>query len=335
MGGLRWGLIGASAIAREWVIPAMKASTGHELVGVASSDPSRGSRFACENGISHAYEGVDALLADERIEAVYISTTSELHAGQTIAAAKAGKHVFCEKPLALSVADAHASLAACEEAKVVLGANHHFRNDSHVRAARELVAEGAIGRPLAARISQAVLLPARLRRWRLSGGEPGAGVIFDLTVHDVDTLRFVLGDEVSEVLACKASQVFGEGKVEDAALGVMAFEGGLLASFYDAYNVADAGSSLEVHGSAGSIVIEEALDERLIARGRLRKDGEQRTLDAGEPIDLYEYGLRRFAKAVAGVGSPAASGEDGLRSLAVAAAIQRATTTRGTVAVEY
>jgi 1,5-anhydro-D-fructose reductase (1,5-anhydro-D-mannitol-forming) len=321
---IRWGLLGASTIAREWMIPALRALDGHEIVAVCSSSAERGAAFAREQQIPVAYDDLAAFLAAPDVDAVYVSTTNELHERQTIAAARAGKHVLCEKPLALELGAARRMVDACQDAGVVLAVNHHFRNGAWNRAARAAIRNGAIGRPLSARISQALLLPEHLRGWRL--GEPGrgAGAILDLTVHTADTLRFVLDAEVEQVVAASACQSLGRDGVEDVAMGVMRLSNGVLASFYDAFNVPYAGSSLEVHGSEGSIAIAEALDERLIARAVLRRaDGEQ-PLDVGEQEDLYVYGLRRFAAAVAGQGTPAAGGEDGLRSLAVALAVRAA-----------
>jgi 1,5-anhydro-D-fructose reductase (1,5-anhydro-D-mannitol-forming) len=126
------------------------------------------------------------------------------------------------------------------------------------------------------------------------------------------------------VLAASASQTLGRNGVEDVAMGVMRLSGGILASFYDAFNAPCAGSSLELHGSEGSIAITEALDERLSAEAVLRTREGQRPLQTGASEDLYVYGLRRFAAAVAGEGVPAASGEDGWCSLAVALAVREA-----------
>ena len=102
----RWGLIGASTIAREWVIGAIRA-TGGEVVSVMSSDAARGEAYAREMGIGRSTTALDTLVGSSDIDAVYISTTNELHRDQAIAAARAGKHVLCEKPLALTLADAH------------------------------------------------------------------------------------------------------------------------------------------------------------------------------------------------------------------------------------
>ena len=330
---VRWGLIGASTIAREWVAPAIQSQPESTVVAVASTDAERGRRFADGMGIPRAYSAVDDLLADPDVEAVYVSTTNERHAPQTIAAARAGKHVLCEKPLALTLADAHAMAAACREAGVVLGTNHHLRNAASHRAMRDLIAAGTIGQPLAARVFHAVYLPEHLQGWRISRPEAGGGVILDITVHDADTLRFVLGDEVSEVAAMTASQGMARQGLEDAVMGVMRFRGGVLAQFHDAFTARHAVTGFEVHGTDGSLVARNVMTQRPDGTVALWRDGEEERVPLTHE-NLYERSVRRFNAAVLGDDEPAASGEDGIRSLAIALAVREAAATRRTVQVE-
>ena len=147
----RWGLIGASTIAHEWVIEAIRA-TGGEIVSVMSTSAERGSAYAADHGIARSVTTLSALVEDPQVDAVYISTTNELHRDQAIAAARAGKHILCEKPLATSLDDARAMVKAAREAGVVMATNHHLRNAATHRAMREAIAAGRIGRPLAARV---------------------------------------------------------------------------------------------------------------------------------------------------------------------------------------
>src|SRR6478752_5834763 len=122
-----WGFIGASTWASRYLIPAVDALPDARGVGVFSSSRERGEAYAATNGLETAYASLDEMLADPEIDAVYISTTNDLHASQTIAAARAGKHVLCEKPLAVTLPDALSMQEACAEAGVVFGTNHHFR----------------------------------------------------------------------------------------------------------------------------------------------------------------------------------------------------------------
>jgi 1,5-anhydro-D-fructose reductase (1,5-anhydro-D-mannitol-forming) len=107
-----WGLIGASTIARQYMLEAIRAQAGHDVVAVMSSSAERAKAFAVEHAIDASYDTLEALLADPAVQVVYVSTTNELHLPQVVAAAKAGKHVLCEKPLALSVQDALAMVHA-------------------------------------------------------------------------------------------------------------------------------------------------------------------------------------------------------------------------------
>src|SRR5688500_12491652 len=125
---LGWGLVGASTIAREWMIPAINAQPDGRVVAVTGGDPARVARYAAEQGIPRAHASLAALLAEPEVDVVYVSATNERHHGPTLAAARAGKHVLCEKPLALTLAEAREMVAVCRAAGVVLGTNHHLRN---------------------------------------------------------------------------------------------------------------------------------------------------------------------------------------------------------------
>src|SRR5258705_1238034 len=115
--GLRWGAMGASWIARDWVIPALRESGG-EVVAVYSRDPSRAIEYSQRTGIPRAYANVSEFLGDPTIEAVYISSTNDLHHEHVLAAAAAGKAILCEKPMTTSLESARAMVAACEQAGV-------------------------------------------------------------------------------------------------------------------------------------------------------------------------------------------------------------------------
>jgi 1,5-anhydro-D-fructose reductase (1,5-anhydro-D-mannitol-forming) len=331
---LRWGIIGASTIGRQWMVPAINAQPDSVVAAVASSDAERARRYAGELGIARAYSSVEALLADPDIDVVYVSTTNELHEPQTLAAAAAGKHVLCEKPLALSVAGARAMIDACRGAGVVLGTNHHLRNAAAHRMMRDLVASGAVGQPLAVRVFHAVGLPPQLQGWRIDRPEAGGGVILDITVHDADTLRFVLGDEIEAVVAMTASQGLARAGLEDAVMGVMRFSNGVLAQFHDAFTIRHAHTGFEVHGTEGSLYATDVMTQRPVGAITLRRDGSEESIPVAHE-NLYERSVRLFNAAVRGEGSPAASGEDGLRSLAVALATREAAASGRTVEVAY
>ena len=333
-GPLGWGLIGASTIAREWVIDAIRAQPGHQVVAVMSSDAKRAAEYAEANRIASAYSELSALLADSKIDAVYISTTNELHKTQTLAAAAAGKHVLCEKPLAMTVADAREMVAACAKAGVVMGTNHHLRHAATHRKMRELVNTGAIGKPLFARVFHAVYLPPHLQGWRLHKPTAGGGVIVDITCHDADTLRFLLGSEPLEAVALSQQAGLATGEVEDGVMAVLRFDNGVLAQLHDAFTVKHANTGLEIYGTEGSIIARDVMTQRPVGEVILRTGSEESVILV-EHENLYVRAVRTFVAAVAGQGVPAASGEDGVRSLATALAVLEASRSGQRVAIRY
>lgn len=327
----RWGLIGASTIAREWMIGAIRA-TGGDVVSVMSSNAERGRKYADDHGIAKAVTSLDDLVNDPAIDAVYISTTNELHRDQALAAAKAGKHILCEKPLAMSLDDARAMVQAAKDAGVVLATNHHLRNAATHRAMREAIKAGRIGTPLAARVFHAVYLPPHLQGWRLEKPEAGGGVILDITVHDADTLRFVLDSDPVEAIALSQSGGMGKAGLEDAVMGVLRFQNGVVAQFHDGFTTKFAETGLEVHGTEGSLIGRNVMTQRATGSVTLRDaDGEHDL-----PLDqanLYETALSAFHAAIAGKGKPSATGEDGIWSLATGLAVVEAARNGGAVKI--
>jgi 1,5-anhydro-D-fructose reductase (1,5-anhydro-D-mannitol-forming) len=332
MSRIRWGLIGASTIAREWMIGAMRAQPDGEVVAVMSSSAERAKAYAAENGIARAYDSVDALLADPEVDAVYVSTTNELHKDQTIAAARAGKHVLSEKPLALSIADAEAMRDACAAAGVVMGTNHHLRNAGTHRAMRQAIKDGLIGKPLSARVFHAVFLPPHLQGWRINNPGAGGGVALDITVHDADTLRFVLDDEAVEVAAMTQASGMASAGLEDAVMTIARFRSGLIAQTHDGFTSKYAGTGFEVHGTEGSLIGRDCMTQKAIGSVTLRTAEGERELEIDRE-NLYVRALRAFHAAIRGEGQPAATAEDGIRSLAFGLAVLEAAKSGTTVKV--
>ena len=148
---LRWGLIGASDIAATRMIPAMRR-LGHQVTGISSRTEEHAAQYAHQHQIPFATSEIDQLVARDDVDAVYISSINRLHHRHTLSAAAAGKHVLCEKPVAMNLTDAWSMVRACEAAGVVFGVNHHLPCADTHRAIRRLVADGAVGQPLGVRV---------------------------------------------------------------------------------------------------------------------------------------------------------------------------------------
>jgi 1,5-anhydro-D-fructose reductase (1,5-anhydro-D-mannitol-forming) len=329
---LRFALIGASDIAASRIVPALRRR-GHEPVAVLSSSAERGRAYADANGIATATTDLDALLRRDDVDAVYVSTTNELHHAQTLAATAAGKHVLCEKPIALTLADAREIVDACERAGVVLATNHHLPAAGTHRAIRALVADGAIGVPLAVRVFHAVSLPEHLRGWRLQSPDRGAGVILDITCHDAAAVNAILGRDALEASAIAVTQGAWTSAVEDAVMTAIRYEGDVMVQTHDAFTVQHAGTGLEVHGSEGSIVATDVMTQDPVGRVVVRTASGEHAITVPDRRDLYEVTIDAFAAAVAGGGRPIVDGDDGVRSLAVALAVKQAAETGARVPV--
>jgi 1,5-anhydro-D-fructose reductase (1,5-anhydro-D-mannitol-forming) len=330
---LKWGIVGASNIAKSWMINAINAQPDAKVVAVYSSSPERAKRYADETGIPKSYSSLDVFLGDEEIDAVYIGTRNDQHQSQTIAAAQRGKHVLCDKPLALSVEGAREMIRACADAGVVFATNHHLRSSTIQRKLRALIKDGIVGKPLAARSFFAVLLPEASRGWRTEISEAGAGVVLDITVHVADTLRFVLDDDVEEVVALTANQGVAAPGLEDGVMGVMRFRSGVLAQFHDSFAIGHDLTGLQIHGTEGSLFAEENMLQKPNGRIYLQKNGKREPVSVGITENHYEYLVHEFIDAVQGRGNPFATGEDGLKSVAIATAILESARTNRLVAV--
>jgi 1,5-anhydro-D-fructose reductase (1,5-anhydro-D-mannitol-forming) len=283
MANVRWGLIGATVIGREWMVDAIRTAGG-DIVAVMSTDAARGRAYADEFGIPKAVDSLSELFS-RGVEAVYVSTTNDRHRDETIAAAEAGVHVLCEKPLSTILGDARAMVAACNRAGVVLATNHHLRNGTVASSMRQAIQAGRIGRPLAARIVPAGYLPEHLHGWRLRDPNAGAGAILDLTVHDADLLRFILSDEPESVAAYAQNGGLAASGIEDAALTLIRFRSGLLAQLFDGFTTRYAETRVEIHGVDGSLFVRDCMSQ--MPRGKLtfRSAAGEETI----ALDHYNY----------------------------------------------
>ncbi|MFN3844650.1 MAG: Gfo/Idh/MocA family protein [Paracoccaceae bacterium] len=329
---MRWGLIGASAIAETFMIDALRQG-GAEVFAVVSTNAARAQSYAQANGIPHGGADIAALLDNPTIDAVYISSTNEKHFAQAMAAITAGKHVLCEKPLAMTLDEGRAMVRAAETAGVTFATNHHLRCSGSHRAIRDLIAAGRIGRVLSLRLFHAVHLPEALRGWRLTDPNAGGGVIPDITVHDADVARFLLGEDPQTVVAQMCASGLGQG-VEDSAMSVWTLPSGAMVQAHESFTHPFAGSGLEVHGTEGSIFATDVMTQQPV--GEITLVTAEGRVNVPYPAhNLYVQAVQEFVAASEGRGQPAATGWDGVASLAVALAVRQAAATGLRQPVDY
>ncbi len=327
---LRWGLIGGSDIAATRMIPAMRI-LGQQISAVAGSSPARARAFATAHGIPVATGDAETVVERDDVDAVYVSSPNALHAPHTLAAVAAGKHVLCEKPLALDLESARSMVRAAADAGVQLAVNHHLPGHTSHAAVRRLVADGAAGKVMAVRVFFAFELAERLRGWRLTDSAVG-GPILDLMPHVAAVLGTIAGTPV-EAVAMTASQGAWTAAVEDAAVIGVRYQDGVLAQAHLGWTTPFARNALEVHGTAGSVVATDVMRADPGGRVEVRDAAGTREIDLGEQQDAYQVTLRAFAEAVAGRGRPLIDGRAGLSALAVTLAVRESARTGETVTV--
>jgi predicted dehydrogenase len=312
---LGWGIQGTARINR-MLIPPLRVSPGNRLVAVASRDLARGEAYAREWQIGRVHGSYAALLADPEIDVVYIPLPNHLHADWTIEAARAGKHVLCEKPLALSVDEVDAMAAACRAAGVVLAEAFMYRHHPQTLAVKELLEAGTIGtlRFLRGSFTFPLTRPndVRLRP------EWGGGCLWDIGCYPLSFARFLLGREPLEVYG---SQVLGPTGIDETFAGQARFAGDVLFQF-DAGFRSPVRAVMELAGTDGTILVRHPWRPEQDYPLLVTRDG--RTEEISVPgDDRFRLEIEDLAAAVRGERAPRVSLADSRANVAALVALQR------------
>lgn len=312
-----WAILGTAGIADRAIAPAIGQIDGAELVAVLSRDRARGEAFARRHGDARAYTDYGELLSDPDVDVVYVASPNALHAEQVVAAAAAGKHVFCDKPLATSVPDAHRAIEACQTAGVKLGVNFQTRHHRFVPEVKQALADRRIGDVV---IAEVEVSPGRnpLQGWRTDRELAGLGSVNNLGVHAYDLLRYLLDDEVTEVTALL--DVGRQEALETVALVLLRFAHGTLAYVNANQAVPDYRPDLVLYGTEGRIVGQSVTRPGLDGQVRFSHGGAESS-SGTSTADAFVRSVADFQRAVVEDAEPDASGLDGLRSVQLAEAI--------------
>lgn len=245
---LRWGILGTARINRR-VIPAMRGAARSKLVAVASRDPARAEAHAREYGIARAVTGYQTLLDDPGIDAVYIPLPNTEHAPWTLRAIAAGKHVLCEKPLALTPVDVADIAAAASAAKVCVEEGFMYRHEPLTARVMELLGSGAIGE-VKAIVSGFTFTLAGATNIRFDS-TLGGGALWDVGGYPVTYAQLMTGSVPARVLGLANWTASG---VDAEFSGLLQFHGGACASIYCGFR-APYRTWLEVIGSRGTMTV--------------------------------------------------------------------------------
>ena len=251
---LRWGLIGCGDIAAKRVAEALRRSTGSELVAVARARKELAADFDERHGARRWHADWNALLGDDEVDAVYVATPVHLHAEQAVAAAAAGKHVLCEKPMALDVAGAERMLAAARAHGVRLGVAYYRHHYPVVARLRQLVASGELGQPVLAQVQAFEpfdVPPGHPRAWFLRREHAGGGPMADFGCHRIEVLLDLLGP-LAEAQGFPDNVRFRERNVEDTFVAHLRFRSGAIALLSVTHAVSERRDTLEIFGTRAS-----------------------------------------------------------------------------------
>jgi 1,5-anhydro-D-fructose reductase (1,5-anhydro-D-mannitol-forming) len=314
--------------------PAINGAPSAHLAAVWSRDPANAAQLAAENLVPKVHESLASLVADDGIDAVFISTPNSLHAEHTLAALAAGKHVLVEKPMATSVEDAATMVQAASTAQRLLGLGHHFRHNALIAEARRRIASGAIGSiaQITAQFNLSSSAPPRLTiahaPWKRDPEQMGfAGALMGMGVHLIDTLRFLTGQEVVAVQALTTGQT-PETPLETMGQALLEFSDGAQGHILYGGRFPLSRNDIVVYGATGRLVVEDVVD--VATKGRLTQalpddaHGWRAEVIAPHLSDHYQCEIEAFSAAVRGGPAFSANGVDGLRVAEVTAAILEA-----------
>jgi myo-inositol 2-dehydrogenase/D-chiro-inositol 1-dehydrogenase len=264
---LNIGIIGAGRIGRVHAESIVFRLPQAQLLGITDFDPSAAADAASRFDIAKVFASSEGLLNCKDIDAVLICSSTDTHARLIAEAASCGKHIFCEKPVALELAEIECALAAVEKAGVKLQIGFNRRFDANFARVRHAVVSGEIGTPSLMHIISRDPMPPPLEYVRVSGG-----IFRDMTIHDFDMARFLIGDEVETIYAAGAVHVdpaIGEAGDVDTALIVLHFRNGVIGTIDNSRKaVYGYDQRVELLGSKGKISTENCYpNEAIVSNG--------------------------------------------------------------------
>lgn len=316
---LNWGIAGAGRIAENEFLPALLQVKRSRLISIYSHDLERAKKLSSTFGGDSAFDDYKLFLKTP-IDAVYISSANSDHHWQTIEAAKAGKHVLCEKPIALNSLQAEEMVKVCEQNNVQLALNFNHRFNPLVVKAKELIRSGLVGKIVSIRTSYNISVPPS-NNFRFKIEKSGGGASRDLGTSLVDLLQF-LGGEIVNISGVIDNLIY-KSDVDDFASALVKFKKSGYGFFNVSYNTEKAFNRIEILGHKGSLCLEN------IFAGRNKTT--TLTIDiVGETKKSFRRRVNKMTYVVKSVQNsflknelPDSSGSDGLKNLQLIEQLER------------
>lgn len=323
---IRYAVIGAGWISQEAFLPGVSQSGNSRVTAIVSGDPAKARELADFHDIPdvYAYQEYDALLKQDLFDAVYIALPNSLHADYAIRAARAGKHVMVEKPLANTVEEAEAMVAAAKEGGAYLMTAYRLHNEPGTLAVLDNIRSGKIGTPML--FQAAFSFQTQLGNHRLKAQHWG-GPLQDIGVYCLNAARHVFAEEPVEVIAMRHQPAddprFAE--IEATLCATLRFPSGGLAQFAVSFGAAPV-DSYRVIGTEGDMTLDPGFRFETATHLSLRKDG--RTEDTAFPlVDHFAGMVAYFSDCIASGTPPEPDGEEGLADMIALHAIEESART--------
>lgn len=320
---LQVGIVGAGRIGKVHAETLAFRLPESEIVAIADVNQEAARTLAERCGIPTVYESSEAIFTNPRIEAVLICSSTNTHADLIVAAAKAGKHIFCEKPIAHSLEDIDRALAAVDAAGVQLQIGFNRRFDANFARVRKAVTDGEIGSPRLLHIVSRDPAPPPLDYIRVSGG-----MFMDMTIHDFDMARFLIGDEVEEIYVAGGVMVdrrIGEAGDLDTAILTLRFRNGVIGTIDNSRQAAYGyDQRVEILGSEGSIATANCYpNQAVVSNGRTVHRDLPFNFFMERYTESFASELRSFVESVRAGKRTAVTGIDGRIPVVMALAARK------------
>ncbi len=258
---LNWLVIGIGDITRKRVIPAIQAEPRSRLYGLITRDPAKAAAYGVKT-----WATLDGAFTDPDVQAVYVGTPVFLHAPQAIQSLRSGKHVICEKPMAMNEAEAHTMVQAAVESRATLGVAYYRRSYPKIQRAKQLLAEGAIGKPVFAELTSHMWFDGTgSRSWLVDPTKAGGGPLFDIASHRIDVLNFLFGQP--QRVTAQLSNLVHRYPVEDNATVMIEYAGGVRGMVDVRWHSRTARDECRIRGTEGEIEMSPLNGQELVWPG--------------------------------------------------------------------
>jgi len=291
-----WGVIGTGRFVKRFMGSAINQSSRSNFIGVYSRSMEKAEAFAKEFGVKHAYNSLEMMLKDPEIKVIYIASPNNLHMKQTILTAKAGKNIFCEKPMALTVEECEAMINICEKNNVKLGLNFQNRfHPAHI-SARDYIKSGNIGKLFVAKAQYCHgSMEGRWQGWRNDPAATGAGALVGTGLHPIDLLHFLLDSEIKKVRSLVVNKTKHH-QVDEMIYLILEFENGVDAVIISGILAPRSDNDAVFYGNGAKIICKNTIGYARNLEGQLIIEGDSVNIHKKFPFDMIGLCMKSIEK---------------------------------------